>query len=359
MSAIERLSVTHLRSIDHALIEPSLELNLITGQNGQGKTTLLEGISLITSGRLWRSSRETLAIQTDQESASVWGELTEIGSRIEVQLQHGARKRVLLNENKLPRASDILGRAPMVSFSAKDLEIVRGDPSERRAFLDAELSQLFPAYLKSFAAYKRALEQRNALLKRAREQWQPAEAFEVWEEKLADQGIRIREARSQWVAELAPIAAERHHALSQGEELRVELAPNDEGLSAIAYADARQHDIQRGSTTLGPHRDDLSLLVNGLDARNLASQGQQRTAVIALKLAVLETAKKTFGRPPILLLDDVFSDLDSRRRAMLVQCSLEEGGQVFLTCTEPEQAGPELVEQARVFLVSGGVVERL
>lgn len=357
MAKIGTLSLWNLRCLDEVVLVPGESFNIISGKNGEGKTTLLEGVHLVATGRLIRSSRESSAIQEGKDEARVCAELTESKTLLEMKLKRGTRRRALLNGMNLPRASDLLGRLPAVSFSARDLEIVRGDPASRRTFMDTEIAQISPAYLKSLTLYRRALDQRSALLRSAREHYVAAEQFEVWEQNLSDEGEVIRQARVDWLNSLIDEAQEAHAVLGSGEQLGLEYEVRSDPASMEAYASGRQQDIARGRTGVGPHRDDLKITVGGLEARQFGSQGQQRTAVIALKLSVLSAAQLAFGFAPVLLLDDVFSDLDTHRRSKLVEYAAQQGGQVFLTCTEPEQAGEELLNLAEVFRVESGRVE--
>jgi DNA replication and repair protein RecF len=348
-----RLSLARFRNYRSVTIQPGPGFNIVTGENAQGKTNLLEAVFLVSTGRLLRGSRDAQAILHGEDTALVEAELADTGTTVAVELRRGVRKRVMLNGAGLPRPSDVLGRIPTVSFSAADLAIVRGEPADRRHFLDSELSQLYPAYLRHLSVYKRALEQRNSLLKVAQESFVELEAFEVWETQLASHGAELRRHRREWVTSIAPVVVAAHADLGGGEGVSVEYVERDDG----DLAASRFEDIRRGVTGVGPHRDELAIEIGGVEARAFGSQGQQRTAVIALKLAVLESAASVLGVPPVLLLDDVFSDLDQGRRSRLVERSLELGGQVFLTCTEPEQAGVELVGRSKVFKVVSGTVE--
>jgi DNA replication and repair protein RecF len=204
--------------------------------------------------------------------------------------------------------------------------------------------------------YKRALEQRNALLKSAQDGFVDDEAFEAWEVHLSSHGEELRRHRREWVASIAPDVVAAHAELGGGERVSLAYLQHDEGGLAPALATGRAEDVRRGFTGPGPHRDDLLIEVEGSAARPFGSQGQQRTVVIALKLAVLESAASVLGLPPVLLLDDVFSDLDQGRRARLVERALRLGGQAFLTCTEREQAGVELVGRSKLFRVVSGEV---
>ena len=350
---IERLTLHRFRNYRCAEVLPGPGFNIVSGQNAQGKTNLLESVFLVSTGRLLRGTRDAQAILHGEESASVSAELAGTGTCVAVELKRIGRKRVLLNGAALSRPSDVLGRIPTVSFSAADLGIVRGEPSERRHFLDSELSQLFPGYLRHLAVYKRALEQRNALLKAAQESFVADEEFEAWEAQLGEHGAELRRYRREWVGSIAPLVAAAHAELGGGESVSLAYHEHDEG----ELLQTRAEDVRRGFTGVGPHRDDLRIEIGGSEARPYGSQGQQRTAVIALKLAVLSSATNVLGVPPVLLLDDVFSDLDQGRRSRLVERALELGGQAFLTCTEPEQAGVGLIGRSKVFRVVSGAVE--
>lgn len=351
------------RNHTRTILDLAPGINLLVGQNAQGKTNILEAAWLLSSGRLLRGTRDIHAIQHGETESTVHGELRPAGSSIAVHLKEGVRKRAYLNSMSLPRASDLLGRLPTVCFTAEDLAIVRGEPSCRRTFMDTELCQLHIGYLDHVGQYKRCLEQRNALLRDAQESWVPAEVFEPWEQQMAVHGCEIRRYRRRWVGELANSAAEAHSELAAGEPLVVRYCLQDGHKEPEALREAlghgRANDVRRGSTSLGPHRDDLALEVAGREARSFGSQGQQRTAVIALKLAVQRVAQEYLGYPPVLLLDDVFSDLDAGRRANLVERALQEGGQVFLTCTEAGQAGEGIADRAKVFRVQSGRAEEV
>lgn len=331
---------------------------VVYGQNAQGKTNLLEAIHLLGTGRLLRGRRDAEAIREGFAASKVEGELRETGSTLGVEIRSGVRKRAFFNGASLPRASDLLGRMPCVSFSNLDLSIVRGEPADRRMFLDAELSQIRPAYLRHLSVYRRALEQRNALLRAAREQAYPDDLFESWEHELAEHGAPMRAIRRAFLDDVGARATALHARVGSGEELRLEYRPSDEAEThedlGRALAARRRRDVQAGATTVGPHRDDFVVWVESREGRSFASQGQQRTASIALKLAVLHLASDALPVRPVLLLDDVFSELDSRRRGALVQVAEELAGQTVLTCTEREQVGPGLGERASWVEVCAG-----
>lgn len=359
---LSTIALSEFRNYEAARISPAPGINVVSGLNAQGKTSLLEAVSLLSTGRLLRSSRDALAIRHGQDRARVTGELIGVGTTITVELIKGARKRVELNGLSLPRASDVIGRLPTVSFSASDLCIVTGEPSDRRQFLDWELAQLYPSYLRHLTVYKRALEQRNALLKQAQGGWLDSAVFEPWEQHLSQHGSSIRNVRRAWIKEISPLTSEAQAAMGRGERLELKYEVRDEAQEEeqllTLFQNQRLLEIARGSTLYGPHRDDLGILIDGTEAKNFGSQGQQRTAVISIKLSVLESAQSHLGGPPVLLLDDVFSDLDASRRKRLVEQAVHRGGQVFLTCTEPDQAGEAITSTSAFFRVdSGRIVE--
>lgn len=358
--------VGDLRLVDfrnYTDLEVSLSpgFNVIAGPNAQGKTNFLESLYLLATTRLLRGKREVEAIREGSDRASVTGVLSVTQTALGFQLERGARKKALLNGLALPRASDLIGRLRCVCVSAADMEIVRGDPAERRLFLDLELSALSPAYLRHLTLYKRATEQRNALLRDSRERFHPPESFEIWEDQIAQHGAEIRTLRRQFVSDLSPFAADVHREMGAGEALSLTYAEQDlastyEELLA-GLANVRGADTGRGSTSLGPHRDDLSILIDGREARLYGSQGQQRTAVIALKMATLALIQDREGIAPMLLLDDILSDLDEGRRSRLVEIVLSRARQAVLTCTEASAAGEVILSQAKLFSVHAGSIK--
>ncbi len=361
--AVEILTLTAFRNYPSLSLALSPGFNVVSGPNAQGKTNLLEALYLLGTTRLLRGQRDAEAIRDGDDRASVEVELADSGTRLGMTLERGVRKRARINGLALPRAADLIGRLPVVCVSAADMAIVRGEPAERRLFLDLELSALSPAYLHHFAGYKRAQEQRGALLRASRERSIPAAVFEPWESQMAAHGAHLRGARLDYVARLEEPTREVHARMGGGEALGLRYEPKDEATTdeglTQAFAENRTAEIARGASLVGPHRDDLRLEIEGRDGRLFGSQGQQRTAVIALKLATLDVAREERGVPPLLLLDDILSDLDETRRAMLVEVVLDRAAQAVLTCTEASAAGERILERARLFEVRAGSVRAL
>lgn len=357
---LSRLSLRHFRNYTSAEIEPGSGINLIVGQNAQGKTNLLESIHLMSTGRLLRGHRDAQGVKDSEDEAKIEGRLTPSQSEVEIILRANGRKSIRWNSNVIRRSSDLLGRLPCVSFSATDLSIARGEPADRRLFMDTEIGQVLPNFLKSLETYKKALKQRNAMLRQAREIPLDENLIESYEVQLAESGSRVRKYREDWTNALRDPIDSAMSVVGGGDRLQIAYEPGDEASSASEISEllraSRYPDIKRGSTSIGPHRDDLRLTISELDVRHFGSQGQQRSAVLALKVAVMKNVMSTYGHAPLLLLDDVFSDLDSTRRAGVIELALEAGGQVFITCTDREQAGDGLASQATIFSVRSGEV---
>ena len=271
------------------------------------------------------------------------------------------RKKLSVDGRALSRTGELMGVLNVVMFAPEDLEIVKGGPGERRRFLDMVISQLRPSYYYTLQKYNAALKQRNALLKDPAGQYPGALA--PWDTQLATLGSAIMLARMEHAAAIAQIAATMHETLSDGQEqLVVSYQPSLSGVEPIhlidalqqALGDSLERDLRSGSTSIGPHRDDVLLALNGDDVRVFGSQGQQRTAVLSLKLAQLEILRKERGEAPVLLLDDVFSELDQRRQQMLVIAV--QGCQTFLTCTHLEELAEAGVTQMQVYGVEDGEI---
>lgn len=357
------LIIEGFRNYRHVSIEPGRGFHVFAGPNAQGKTNLLEAIYLLSTTRMLRGMRDIEAIREGEDRFRVEGLIAEGRTSLSMTLERGGRKRGLLNGVGLTRAADLIGRLPSVCITALDLPMVSGEPSVRRMFLDMELSQVYPAYLRALSLFKRALEQRNALLKQAQERFVADESFMAWEAQMATYGASLRDYRSRFVAELSPLAASAQAELGEGEELSIVYVAKDDAFTAGDYERTliqnRGQDIARGSTTTGPHRDDLDLRIAGREGRLYGSQGQQRSAVIAMKLGTLELMRDKLGEPPILLLDDMLSDLDAGRRARLCDWVARHAGQAFLTCTEASAAGDAILDRARVYNVHNGTLEAL
>jgi DNA replication and repair protein RecF len=240
-------------------------------------------------------------------------------------------------------------------FWPDDLDLVKGGPEHRRRLLNEMLVQVRPGYARALSRYARVLEQRNSLLKRVALGEQSPDALDVWDEELARLGADVVAGRAQAVADLAAGAASGHAAISGGESLELRYSGPPDHL-ADALLRSRREDLHRGSTSIGPHRDDVLILLNGRDARAFGSQGQQRTAVVSIKLAEVAVVAQMTGERPVLLLDDVLSELDAARRALLLE-QLGDPGQVIITSVEADPFPDAVIGRSVVRCIEGGTVK--
>lgn len=358
---VSQLQLTNFRNYARLQLQPDAGLCVLTGDNAAGKTNVLEAVFLCALGRSHRTSRDAELIRESEQAGAVALTLhTRGGTRsISCKLMAGERKRVLIDGTALSRSGELLGCLNVVMFAPEDLMLVKGCPGERRRFLDMEISQLRPAYYYTLQQYNVALKQRNALLKAEAE----TALLEPWDEQLSRLGAAITAERAQFLSELGGIASRLHVQLSGGREtLLLAYQPNlpDVEPDRLAAAmrerlfDALERDRFRGSTSVGPHRDDVAMALDGSDVRVYGSQGQQRTVVLSLKLSELQIMRQLRGESPVLLLDDVFSELDRRRQRMLLDAV--QGCQTFLTCTHLEELSAAGALQMQVYSVSAGNV---
>jgi len=360
------LRLVNFRNYPSLSLRPDAGLCVLTGENAAGKTNVLESLFLCALGRSHRTVRDGEMVRAGEGYASVAVDVDTRGGprRIECKLFPGERKKILIDGAPISRSGELLGCLNVVMFAPEDLALVKDGPSERRRFLDMAISQLRPSYYYTLQQYNTALKQRNALLKDP--DGLDYDALESWDEQLAVLGASIVLNRAELVDRLSAIATEQHETLSDGAEtLTVEYEPNVSPETPgelsktlrLALSDAAERDMYRGSTSVGPHRDDLALRVGNKDVRVYGSQGQQRTTVLSLKLALLEILRVEKGEAPVLLLDDVFSELDRNRQKMLLIAA--QDCQTFLTCTHLEEVAAAGVEQMQVYQVANRSVVEL
>jgi DNA replication and repair protein RecF len=356
---LTRLSLEEFRSYRRATLEPANGTTILHGANGQGKTNLLEAVHFLSTTRGFRSGRDADLVRWGQECCAVEGSVAWRGREAEIRLSFrpGARKLAWLEGASLPRPGEMIGKLHTVDFSSRDFSIIRGEPARRREFLDLELAQLSGAYAVHLARYKRALAQRNRLLSAIAEGLAPFEELDPWEGHLLENGRPLVAARGELVAAIAPRAAALHKALSGGtEELRLTYRPDSEAeCLEEGLREARKGDMARASTGRGPHRDDIAILIAGESAGRFASQGQQRSAGLALKLAQAQVAEERLGEPPVILLEDVLSDLDEGRRWRLLELFSGEA-QMIMTCTELEQLPKATLNGAKLVAVNASTL---
>ena len=363
---VERLQLRDFRNYEAADLELPPGVVVVVGANGAGKTNLLEALYFGCTARSPRTSNDRELVRRDASVARVVVDTRdeEGGHRIEVGFEPGELKRVRVDGSPVDSLAAHPAR-PLVSvFLPERLELVKGAPAGRRAHLDQVVAALWPARAETRAAYSRALAQRNALLGRIRGGASGPDALDAWDTELARQGVRLMADRAEAVEGLrAPFAllAERLGLPGDAElRYRPRSAAGDEQALAAEFRERRTADMERGFTAHGPHRDELQLVLAGAPLRIYGSQGQQRTALLALLFAERELLGSRRGHPPLMLLDDVMSELDSERRELLVDL-LRDSGQSVVTATEPEHVpGVEPAELVQVHAgeLSGGLAGR-
>jgi DNA replication and repair protein RecF len=345
---LDRVWLTDFRSYVTAEVALAPGLTAVIGANGQGKSNLLEAIGWLGGLRSFRAAPTEALVRVGAERAVVRGEgrRAERSLLIECEIAPGGRSRTLLNRQPVRRARDGLDSLRAVVFAPDDLELVKGAPAERRRFLDDLLMALDPRLDAVRSDLERILRQRSALLKQARGRLTPeVEAtLDVWDARLASTGEALADARAAVVHDLGPVVTTAYADLAGGGEVALTYAPpwRDGGLLAALH-EARDDELRRGVSLVGPHRDELSLALAGLPARTHASQGEQRSIALALRLAAARLLASVLDTPPLLLLDDVFSELDPGRSAALLT-HLPPGQTVITTATGlPPGTAPEVL----------------
>ncbi len=342
----------NFRNYEQLDLHFSAKINIVIGGNAQGKTNILEGIYFLSTAKSHRTNQDNELIQHDKRWFYIKGKAESLNSStiVEIINTFDDKKRIKIDGKSQGRISSVIGKINTVMFSPEDLSLMKGTPSDRRRFLDILISRINPAYLRLLGEYHLTLKQRNELLKKIRDDrlrsTKLKDSLDSWNTLLADFGSAIMKQRISVISELSGIATEMHKKLTEShEELKIEyysevLAKEESddlpGINERFIDSLRKltdSDIKQGVTSLGPHRDDLIFKIDSLDARKFCSQGQQRTGVLALKLANLELTNARIGEYPIVLLDDVTSELDEKRISFLFNLLGNIPVQTFLTTT--------------------------
>lgn len=332
---IESIELKNYRNYDELHMDFSQGTNLLYGDNAQGKTNILEAIYVCATTKSHRGSKDREIIQFDRDESHIKLNVRKkaVPYRIDMHLKKNKAKGVAVNGVPIRKASELFGIVNVVFFSPEDLNLIKNGPSERRRFVDLELCQLNKLYVHSLVQYNRIVTQRNKLLKDMAFRPDYEETLDIWDMQLVQYGKELIRYREEFVKQLNEIIDGIHFKLSgEKESLRIVYEPN---VASDAFEDtlkrSRQQDLKQKTTLTGPHRDDLSFMVNEIDIRRFGSQGQQRTAALSLKLAEIELVKKIVHDYPILLLDDVLSELDGSRQNHLL--SGIHHIQTVITCT--------------------------
>ncbi|MBV9386075.1 MAG: DNA replication/repair protein RecF [Chroococcidiopsidaceae cyanobacterium CP_BM_ER_R8_30] len=367
---LKTLHLRQFRNYQEQQVEFQAAKTILVGDNAQGKSNLLEAVELLATLRSHRMTRDRDIVREGEPICQIHGTLErQTGlSELSLTLRHNGRRTVALNSESLRRQLDFLGVLNAVQFSSLDLELVRGGPEQRRNWLDTLLIQLEPVYAYILQQYNQVLRQRNAFLRRIQDSGLGSQNTELalWDAQLATTGTRVIRRRSRAIERLFPIAQAWHASISGGKEiLQIRYAPNvpmeqddPEGiqqafLEKIAQrAVAEQH---QGTTLVGPHRDEIELKIDQTPARQYGSQGQQRTLVLALKLAELKLIEEVVGEPPLLLLDDVLAELDPNRQNQLLE-AIQDRFQTLITTTHLGSFDSQWLKASQILAVQAGQI---
>lgn len=355
---IKSIELADYRNYDSLNLQFDKGTNILYGDNAQGKTNILEAIYVAATTKSHKGSKDKEIINFEKEEAHIRTYLEREGveTRVDMHLRKSKSKGIAIDGQKIKKAADLLGLCNVVFFSPEDLGIIKNGPSERRRFVDMELCQLDSFYLYNLNHYNKIVNQRNKLLKDMYMNPDLKETLSIWDMQLVSFGSKLIERRKLFVEQLNEIICGIHKKLSGGkEELSIQYEPDveiEEFEKKLKYSQDR--DIKAKMTSVGPHRDDFSFFIGNIDIRKYGSQGQQRTAALSLKLSEIELVKKIAKDTPILLLDDVLSELDSNRQNYLLNNIGDI--QTIITCTGLEEFVNNRFEVNKVFRVSGGTV---
>lgn len=352
------MSLQNYRNYKTLCLDFDPNTNIFYGDNAQGKTNILEAVYVSGTTKSHRSSKDRELICFSEEEAHICTlmERKGIEHKIDMHLRKNRSKGIAIDGIPIKKASELFGIIHFVFFSPEDLSMVKNGPSERRRFLDMELCQLDKIYLHHLSSYNKIVLQRNRLLKEIMFRSDYKEVLDVFDMQLVQYGMQIIRRRRHFTEELNQIMGQIHEQLTgDQEQMILEYEANtDEDSFASALKKNREKDLKQKTTTTGPHRDDLSFVVNGIDIRKFGSQGQQRTAALSLKLSEIELVKRVTEDTPVLLLDDVLSELDSNRQNCLLNSI--QNVQTMLTCTGLDELINNRFSINKVYRVVDGTV---
>lgn len=354
---VEHLSLKNFRNIKSLSLEPGKGTNIFCGDNAQGKTNIMEAIYMCAAGRSHRTHIEKELIRFGEDDAHIrmLCRKENYSDRIDIHLKNSAKKGAAINGIDIKKLGELFGTVNVVFFGPEDLTLVKEGPNMRRKFMDMEMCQVSNVYYYNLHQYYKALRQRNELLKKQANI--DIAMLEVWDDQLVNYGVKLVAARKIFLSELSEKANKIHSEITKGKEsLTVNYKPSvNESNFAEKMKSNHSRDIHFGTTHSGIHKDDIVFCINGINARSYGSQGQQRTTCLSVKLAEVEMIREKTGSQPILLLDDVLSELD-RSRQMYIISNLNNI-QTFITCTGIDEVIGSVADKSNVYRVKNGVIE--
>lgn len=365
---VKKLKLINFRNYKNQDLSFSSNINVIYGDNGQGKTNILEAIFLCASGRSHRTSKDSDLVMLNEPGYYIKLEADKeaTGSTIEISYKSEERRKVRINEIPIKKIGELMGNLKVVIFSPEDLMVIKEGPAERRRFMDITLSQLKPSYFYDLQQYMKILSHRNNLLKDMQFNKSLSDTLEIWNQNLITTGSRIIKTRKEFLEKLLVYVKDNHFKLTnQREELELKYSPSVkiDGLKELGdIEDAfkknidrlKNKEIMKCTTLCGPQRDDYELYINDKNLKQFGSQGQQRTAVLSVKLAEIDIMFEETGERPILLLDDVMSELDENRQNYLLENI--KNIQTFITCTDSHLIKGKSTIAAKLYHVVNGQV---
>ena len=359
---IEKLILNNYRNYSYGEFNVSNGINVLTGGNAQGKTNCAEAIFYLCTGYSPKATKDKQVIKYGEKSATIKGVANATYGKVSVEITFNerGRKDIKVNGAKVSKMGEFIGSINSVFFNPNELKLIKESPEDRRRFMDISLSQMSKSYFYALQKYNNVLSQRNNLLK-SDDKELIFETLPFWDIKLCEYASKIISERQKFIQKLLPICKAKHSILTDGQEdievtLECAFSGTEEEITASLLDELKsryEKDIILGYTTIGPHRDDLKIKVNGEDVKVYGSQGQQRTCALSLKLAELEIFKQTFNEYPLLILDDAFSELDKNRRSQLLKVT--KGIQTIITCTELT-GEMKLSEDIKIFVIENGSI---
>lgn len=367
---IERLKLNGYRNYEQVDLQFSKNINVFIGENAQGKTNVMEAIYVLAMAKSHRTSNDKELIRWDAEYGKIEGEVQKKYGKLPLELTISKKgKKAKANHLDQGRLSDYIGQMNVVMFAPEDLNVVKGSPQLRRRFLDMEIGQISPVYLHDLSAFQKILKQRNHILKKNQGKKNVEDlSFDIFTEQYITAAVKVIKKRFEFMKLLQQWAAPIHHGISRELESLEIKYKSVSGMEATwdttqmeqylldKLKEQKNREFERGISLIGPHRDDLQFFVNGYDVQTYGSQGQQRTTALSLKLAEIELIKQEVGEAPILLLDDVLSELDDFRQSHLLN-TIKGDVQTFVTTTSVEGIDHNTIREAKMFHVKQGSVD--
>ena len=348
---VKKLEIQNFRNISNLILNFDDEINVICGENAQGKTNIIEALWLFSGAKSFRNSKDNEFIKFGESKAKINIEFEMLGVENTANITFSDKKIAYYNEKKLNNTSNLAGKFNAVVFSPTDLNIVTDGPEKRRRFLDISIGQLYPNYIEILKNYTRAVMQRNKIIKDYRYDKTISIMLDIFEAEIVDMGNKIINYRKNYINILNKYVSKIYDGISSGKEkIEIFYITKCDNLNLENLKISRENDMFTSTTSIGPHRDDVSFKINGINARNFGSQGQKRSIALSLKLAGAEVIKEVSGEYPICLLDDVMSELDENRQNYILNHI--RNWQSFITCCDTSNI--KNLKEGKVIKIKGG-----